>query len=334
MDFELNADDRALVEATRSFCEGRFPMKAVRELAGEGGVRRDLWRELASTGIFALRLPATDGGTGLGMAEAVLVFEELGRSLVPGPLIGTHLAAGIVAGAAAGDAVVGLVDRARRPTIVEHLRSLDSLLVYDAAGICEVDPSGIEATDLDDPFDPLTPVSYVARLPAGHRVLYLSDTDRSSSFDARVSTLQAAYGLGIARRSVELAVAYAGERHQFGRPVGSFQAVKHMLADAASRSEVARAAVHAAGVVFDELDGGGRTLAEARWAAWSAKLLACEAAVSNSLTCIQVHGGMGFTWEIDAHLYLKRAHVLASSFSTTEECASSLWQFACEGRAL
>ena len=96
MDFELSADQQALQEGVRKLCEGRFPMARVRALVDAGGVDRALWGELAEAGVFSLRLPERDGGVGLGHAEAVLVFEELGRALVPGPLAGTHLAAGLV----------------------------------------------------------------------------------------------------------------------------------------------------------------------------------------------------------------------------------------------
>ena len=98
MDFELSDDDRAIKDGVRSLCEGRFPMEAVRALEASGGVDRERWRDLADTGVFSLRLDEDAGGVGLGMSEAVLVFEELGRALVPGPLVGTHLAAGLVAG--------------------------------------------------------------------------------------------------------------------------------------------------------------------------------------------------------------------------------------------
>src|SRR5204863_8054668 len=95
MDFTLASDQEALQEAVRKLCEGRFPMERVRALADVGGVDRGLWRELADAGVFSLRLPEHDGGAGLGMAEAALVLEEPGRTLVPGPLLGTHLAPGV-----------------------------------------------------------------------------------------------------------------------------------------------------------------------------------------------------------------------------------------------
>src|SRR5689334_15125386 len=99
MDFELSDDQVALQDGVRSFLAGRFPIDVVRALEASGGVDRARWQELAHMGIFALRLSEADGGVGLGWADAVLVFEELGRALVPGPLVWTHLAAGLVPGA-------------------------------------------------------------------------------------------------------------------------------------------------------------------------------------------------------------------------------------------
>ena len=137
------------------------------------------------------------------------------------------------------------------------------------------------------------------------------------------SALTAALLVGIATAETDLAVAYAKERRQFGRPIGSFQAVKHICADMLTRAEVARAAVYAAGV---HLDGHGD--GDTARAVTGAMLLASEAAFANGKACVQVHGGMGFTWEIDAHLYLKRAAALIAlhggADTYAEEMAAAL----------
>jgi alkylation response protein AidB-like acyl-CoA dehydrogenase len=130
------------------------------------------------------------------------------------------------------------------------------------------------------------------------------------------SVLGGALLVGLAAATVDLAVAYAKERQQFGKPIGSFQAVKHLCADMLVRSEVARAAVHAAAVTIDQPDVG-----DAERAAAGAGLLAVEAAIANGKTCIQVHGGMGFTWEVPAHLYLMRARVLAGELEGADALA-------------
>ncbi|MEE8581582.1 MAG: acyl-CoA dehydrogenase family protein, partial [Myxococcota bacterium] len=120
--------------------------------------------------------------------------------------------------------------------------------------------------------------------------------------------------LGIAESTLELAVDYAKKREQFGRPIGSFQAIKHICADMFVRQEVARAAVYAAGATLDDPPDG-----DVLRAVSAAKITAAEAALQNSRACIQVHGGMGFTWEIPAHYFLKRTWVLEFLFGTTEE---------------
>ena len=133
------------------------------------------------------------------------------------------------------------------------------------------------------------------------------------------AVLTAALQVGAAAWVTDLAVGYAKQRRQFGRPIGSFQAVKHLCADMAVRAEVARCAVHAAAVTVDEPDVGDGMVAAA-----GAKLLADEAAIANGRSCIQVHGGMGFTWEVPAHLAYKRARVLATQFGTDDQLSEAL----------
>ena len=112
MDFELSDDQVALCDGIRDLCQGRFDIDTVRGLADCGGVDRQLWGELADTGVFSLVVPEDEGGVGLGWVEAGLVFEQLGRALVPGPLVGTLLGAGEV-----DDAVVGLMERPYGPRL-------------------------------------------------------------------------------------------------------------------------------------------------------------------------------------------------------------------------
>jgi alkylation response protein AidB-like acyl-CoA dehydrogenase len=133
------------------------------------------------------------------------------------------------------------------------------------------------------------------------------------------AVLTAALQIGAAAWTTDLAVDYAKQRKQFGRPIGGFQAIKHLCADMVVRTEVARAAVQAAAVTADQPDVG-----DPRVAAGGAKLLADEAALANGRSCIQVHGGMGFTWEVPAHLAYKRSRVLATQFGTGDQWAEAL----------
>ncbi len=323
MDFELTEFQTDLAEGVRRLCEGRFGLETIRsrELTPTV-VDRQGWAELGETGVFNLCLAEENGGVGLGLAEASLVFEELGRALVPGPLVASHLAAGLIDGAADGSVVVGLVERPATatqsvaPVLIENLGDLDVLLAISDDGIASIDIPSLNSTPVERPMDPLTPLWSVTSLPPGDPIAG-NDVVRRWRRDGGVLT--AALQIGSAAWSTELAVEYAKHRQQFGRPIGGFQAVKHLCADMVVRVEVARAAVHAAAVTVDQPDVG-----DAESAAAGAKLLADEAAVTNGRSCIQVHGGMGFTWEVPAHLAYKRARVLATQFGTADTLAEQL----------
>jgi alkylation response protein AidB-like acyl-CoA dehydrogenase len=316
MNFDLDADERALQEGIRELCRRRFPMERVRAVESTGLIDRDAWNDLANAGVFSLRLPEADGGLGLGATEAVLVFEELGRALVPGPVVGTHLAAGLIEGAATGERIVGLAGRMGSQMGVVHLDSLDDLLVLDHEGVWRVDPREVNASRVARPLDPLSPAHLIQTVPRGER---LAMHAVAAQWRVLGNALVAAQLVGLASAVTDLSVAYAKERQQFGRPIGSFQAVKHILADMLVRAEVARAAAHAAGVALDR-----RADVDPDRAVAGAKLLASEAAVANGKAAVQVHGGMGFTWEVDVHLYLKRAVVLSTAFDLPDELAESL----------
>src|SRR5690606_23679284 len=121
-----------------------------------------------------------------------------------------------------------------------------------------------------------------------------------------------------------MATDHARQREQFGRVIGSFQAVKHLLADAQVQVEIARSAVQAAGVEIDDADSGFGDAARAHRAAAAARIVASRAADRASRACVQVHGGMGFTWELDAHLLLKRALVLDAGVGGPDAAVESL----------
>jgi alkylation response protein AidB-like acyl-CoA dehydrogenase len=306
MDFTPSSDQRALAEGVREFCARRYGDEALR---AQTPADASLWRDLADLGVFSLRQPEP-GGSGLGVAEAAIAFEELGRSLVPGPLVGSHLAAGLIDGASEGRAVVGVVNASDDPVVIEHVGFVTDVLVFDGERVRHVTAPG--AVEADLPVDPLTPVGRVDTLPGGRDV-------EADDLHFVGAVLTAAYQLGISEAATERSVAYAKEREQFDRPIGTFQAVKHMCADMLVRAELAKAAVYAAAVTLDDPEVGELARAVA-----TAKLLADEAAVQNTKTAIQVHGGMGFTWELPLHLYLKRAWILATTFGTADEHALAL----------
>jgi alkylation response protein AidB-like acyl-CoA dehydrogenase len=263
------------------------------------GFDRSMFAELAETGVFSLR---SDGFT---WSDASIAFQELGRALVPGPLVWSHLAHGTVEGIVTG------VERPAdgRPAMIEHLAAADTVVVIDAGGVNTISRTAFDRADeLGWPLDPLTPVHRVEALPEAEPI---GDAAIAEQWTTGGAVLTAAYQVGMAEACVAAATEYSLERRQFDRPIGSFQAVKHILADMAVRAEVARAAADAAAVTLDDPDIGDvvRVVSGAR-------LLASEAALKNAKASMQVHGGMGFTWEVDVHLYLKRAWVLNTVFGT------------------
>ncbi|MFD5265390.1 acyl-CoA dehydrogenase family protein [Streptomyces sp. NPDC058335] len=281
MRFQLSGDQRALRDGVRQVLARRFGPRELRAAADRPpSLDRALWRALGDAGFFALRLPESEGGVGLGLPEAVLAFEEAGRVLLPGPLIATHLAAGRVPGAATGETVVTAVDGG----LVEWLTQADVVVGGGERGVAG---SGAVVLRSVDPLTPLHRVPAASAVPAGSEVVP----------DPVAVLLTAAEQLGGATRACELAVQHARTREQFGQPIGGFQAVKHLCAELLVRVEVARAAVYAAAVTADPADIA------------AARLLADEAAVRGARDCLQVYGGMGFTWEAEVHLVLKRAWV-------------------------
>ena len=299
MDLDLSADQIALRDGIAALLEGRFGMDRVR-----AGFDRAMFAELADAGVFSLR------ADGFSWADCTIVFEQLGRFCVPGPLVASLLFE--------SGRIVGFVDEPDHGIDeylwVEYLDVMEDLVVGSADAIRHVDPTTLVGEPSSWPLDPLTPVARVRALPPGTAI----DAD-VVELRRRGAVLTAALQLGLADRCTELAVDYAKERVQFDRPIAGFQAIKHLCADMLVRTEVARAAVYAAGAHLDEPDEPGIDRGIS-----GAKALAGEAAIVNGKTAMQVFGGMGFTWEVDVHLYLKRAWVLDTHFGSGDAHADAV----------
>jgi alkylation response protein AidB-like acyl-CoA dehydrogenase len=253
------------------------------------------------------------------MAEAVLAFAELGRRVVPGPLLWSHLCAGLVPGAESGETIVGGLDRTKptsEPLLVEYAGALDALVVLRKDGVERIDARKLAGTPVATPLDPLTPLVHVASLPAGERI---AGAEEAARLRLEGTLLTAALCLGIAEATAELAVEYARKREQFDRPIASFQAIKHFAADMHVRQETARAAVYAAGATWDDPSVGDVPRAVA-----AARVVAGEAAMKNARLCVQIYGGMGYTWEMPPHYYLKRAFVLENGFTGADEACETI----------
>jgi len=283
--------------------------------AGPEDLRR-WWKALAGLGVFSLAVPAEQDGLGLGIEASASAFEELGRALSPGPLVWAQLAALAVPGLADGHLIATGVDLAARaeddPVLVEHLATADKVLVLDDGRVLLCDEDALEYTELARPLDPATPVARLDGPIVGEAV---GGAETAERLRRTGTLLSAALLLGISDTALRTATEYAKRREQFGRPIGSFQAVKHLLADCYVRTGLARAALYAAAELETAAPAGRGVDVSA------AKLLCGRAADGNARTAVQVLGGMGFTWETEPHLLLKRAWVLENSFGTGEEHA-------------
>jgi len=321
LDFRVSEDQEALCQGIRSFCEGRLTFDVLLEL-GREPFDRPLWSEVVELGVMSLRIPESEGGLGLGMAEAVLVFAELGRRLVPGPLVFSAMLAPRLSGVVDGRRVVTGLDRYRPcsdPVLAEFLEGSDTLVVIEPDGVRAIETGEIEAVPVETPLDPLTPLHRVNVLPEGE---ILGDANLARQLREEGALLTAAMQLGLAEATLEHARDYALGREQFDRPIGSFQAIKHMLADMLVRKEEAKAAVYAAAATAD-----GRGVDELARTVAVAKLMAGEAALENARKCVQIYGGMGYVWEMPPHFFLKRALVLENVFGTMDEHADRIGDF-------
>jgi alkylation response protein AidB-like acyl-CoA dehydrogenase len=327
MEFRLDEEQLELQDTVRRFCAARFPRERIAQREG-AAVDRTAWRELAELGVFGLLAPAADGGLGLGMVEGALVFEQLGAQLVSGPVLWSTLAAPHVGGAASGERLVGgveQIDADDAPVVVEYAGEIDALLVLRGDGVFVCADADLPRFDALAPFDPLTPVGRSETLPRGVRV---GDARDASALRRAGAVLAASLLLGVSDAALEAARRHALDREQFGVPIGSFQAIQHLLADMYVRTSLARSATYAAAAVLDDPEIGDASLAIA-----GAKLLAGEAALENARAAIQIHGGVGFTWEMLPNYLLKRAWVLERAFGDAESHAFSIGASLAEARA-
>ena len=335
---ELAATVRRWAEARGLLTEARVALEAPARAAAEQGHEDEAvpswWAEVAEMGWLGLAVGVEQGGQGYGLAELAVVLEELGRWCAPGPLLPTVIAA-VAIDRWAGDP--GLARPLVDGTMVGGL-ALASDLVVDDAGRVSGRARGVWGGSLADRF--LVPVSrhdapawcVVDRADAEVKGLASFDATRGlaevrlegadvaperwlsitaggaaeAEGVVRLAELLAgAEALGVADWCVRTAADYAAVRVQFGRPIGQFQAVKHRCADMLVTLEAARAAVWDAARCFDAPAEEGATVAQSAAAA-----LAPEAGFRAAEDCIQVLGGIGYTWEHDAHLFLKRASAI------------------------
>ena len=315
MDFELSADQQALRDAAADLLAGRSSMPVVRAAVDRGGAPDPaLWRAMVDQGWCGLAVPEKLGGVGLGWVEAGIVLEQVGAHVAPAPVLGQMVALDALADSAWGPALIA------GESVAACASGLDEPCVYaPAADVVVVTEDGrLVAIDLRDRRRSAEPAMDVTRQLGWLRAADLAGAPRlelggAAEVARHMDVAAVAYAaelLGLAQRALDLAVAYAKDRVQFGRPIGSFQAVKHRCADMLVDVEGMRSAVYwAAWTLGNASATDGRSIA-----ASTAKVWCSDAALRVLASALQVHGGIGFTWEHDLHLYLKRAHLDAVSF--------------------
>jgi alkylation response protein AidB-like acyl-CoA dehydrogenase len=352
MYFDLTDEQQAIKSTAREFLAARYKSERIRELAeSEHGFEQSDWEEMAELGWPGLALPEEWGGQGLGIVDLAVLFEEMGYALAPSPLLSTTVA-GLALAAngtdeqkerrlrplASGEArgTVALFDAGTPATIGEFAMeagadgdgivldgekvlvidaaSADFLLVADSEGrrhLVERDADGLTVTP-EKSIDP-TRRLYSVRFD-GVRVGPEATLDGTQADYLpvlwRICVALAAESTGIAQRTMEMAVSYAKDREQFGRPIGAYQAVSHRCAQMLLETENARSAVYGAAWAADA-EPESLPLA-----ASMAKAYASDAGWRVPDASIQVHGGIGFTWEHDLHFFLKRGKANAATFGT------------------
>jgi len=278
VDFSLTEEQLELKAEARRWLDAHFPLDRDWEAPWDPAG----WRELAELGWLGVSVPEEHGGAGLGFLEEAVLLEELGYALYPGPYFSTvalalpQLSGEQQAKVAAG----GRRWSAEVDGLVPDWGRVDAVLTDDG----EVAPEG-EALESIDPTRPL------GRLAS----------PRGGEASPRALAALAAEAVGVAQRALDLALRHAGTREQFGKPIGTYQAVSHPLADTYMETELARSLAYWAAWCVAEDDE------QAPVAAAAAKSQASEAAVAACERSIQIHGGIGFTWEHPLHRYYRRA---------------------------
>jgi alkylation response protein AidB-like acyl-CoA dehydrogenase len=326
MFFALTDDQREFDAAVRSYLAERFDLDAVRtvvEDSGGDGNPASLWKAAGEQGWLAVLVPEDYDGLGLGLVEAQVIARALGAGVAPGPWRGTVLAAEAVrlAGSdeqkrawlprlATGEAVGAFTLRGSAPgalPAVEYGAVADVVVARSGDGLALVtDPAATPRGSYDG-------TTRLADVEAGAgEALRGATAEVIDQLAARATALVAADLAGIAREALTRTVAYDREREQFGVPVGSFQAIKHALADLHVGVTMAE---HAALYVAHAVDVG---LPDAPLAVSVAKAKASDVALQATAAMIQYHGGIGYTWEHEAHFFYKRAKRLAAQWGDAD----------------
>jgi 3-oxochol-4-en-24-oyl-CoA dehydrogenase len=333
MSIAISEEHRALAQTVAGFLADHQSRAAARDLlTAEADGLPAFWAELGGLGLLGLHLPEDRGGSGFGLPEILVVAEQMGRHLAPGPFVPTVITSAVLAAAGpdelqkrllpglADGSLIGAAALGGEVTVAGgaatgnagvvvsgHLADVLLVPAGDDVLVLEKAAGGIQA---DVPAN-LDQSRRAARVRLGAAPATVLPGARGLLTDVARAVL-AAEAAGIAAETTEQAAEYAKVREQFGRPIATFQAVKHHCANMLVAAELAAAASWDAGRAGI---GGGDQLS---YTAAIAAVLAVPAAVGNANLNIQVHGGIGFTWEHDAHLYLRRAAAIAAVLDTEQ----------------
>jgi alkylation response protein AidB-like acyl-CoA dehydrogenase len=313
MDFGLTDDQREIQRTARELLNERARPERVREHAEAGTQDEALWRELCELGWPGIAIAEEHGGQGLGRIELSILCEELGRSLAPVPLLGSALAATLIehagspeqcerwlSGLATGEitGAIGVAVDGDAELVASAAQAAVIVLVEDDGTGRLLTPEQVEIS-AGASIDPTRPAARVnASVTAGKSL----PGDVSAGLDRALVAVSSEL-VGVCDRALEMTLAYVKERKQFGVPVGSYQAVSHRCAQMLLDTEKARSLTASAAWSADADPDG---LAEA---AAMAKAAASDAGREVTAGAIQMHGGIGFTWEADVHWLYKRAQL-------------------------
>ncbi|MFJ2929260.1 acyl-CoA dehydrogenase family protein [Streptomyces massasporeus] len=307
MRFLLDAEQRAFAASLDALLTAADTPAVIRDWSrGDHTSGRALWSRVADAGVFALAVPEAYEGLGPRPVELAAAFVELGRHAVPGPLVETVTAAVLLEGADPGTAKRLLPALASGETMATVAAEGAYALDGDAAALrISWEPGRIRLSPGHGPVRPsLDPARRLTPLLPGGDLLVLP-ADEALTW-ARLATAAQALGVGLAL--LDRTVGYVKQRTQFGVPVGSFQAVKHRLADARIALEFARPLVFGAALTMERCDAA------------AAKAAACEAAYATARTALHLHGAIGYTAEYGLSLWLTKARALRNAWGAPEEC--------------
>ena len=347
MPLALTDDHQAIAEVVRSFLADQKAHTLARSLLDDPNTDvTGLWKQMAGLGWLGLHLPAEFGGDEYGLPELAIVAEELGRILVPVPFVPSSVASALVAAGGSAEEqkrwLPGFVDGTQISGLgltgsltsdesgrisgdAGHVigaggASLICIRVGENMALVRAAAAGVSA----EPVDALDPTLQIRKVTCTDVIPEVVLAGKAATARRMAQALGAAEAAGAARATLDMALAYAKVREQFGRPIGSFQAVKHHCANMLVAAELAVAtAWDAARAGVDDEQG--------RLAADVASTVAYDANIRNAEMNLQIHGGIGFTWEHDCHLYLRRAQSLRALLAAVDAARDAVFDAGAEG---